>query len=89
MNKTYTVYYKRNWIWRKIPNVVADGFVVDHFTGYSITYGLRYFQQEDGTVYELPVTCQFRFPPERRKIVDLQHIEKEKEDELARMRGKN
>lgn len=54
---TYTVYYKKRFIWRKIKNVKGDG-IIEHGRG-------RFFILEDETRLEIPIIYHFKFSKER------------------------
>jgi len=63
----YTVHYKRvGWFgWRKIKNVVGDGYVV------GVPCATRYFALTDGTRLEFPAMgFIFTFSPKRMELVE-------------------
>ena len=55
---TYTVYYKKKFIWRKLKNVKGDGIMVE-------TSQNRFFILENEIRIELPITYEFKFSKER------------------------
>lgn len=65
----YTVKYKKGMFWRKIKNVIGDGYVERR--------NVRFFILEDKTMIEIPAyNIIFKFPPERETLLK----KNEKED---------
>ena len=54
---TYTVRYRRKWLWKKIKNVKGDGIVE--------TGSHRFFILDDETRLEIPLNYSFQFSVER------------------------
>lgn len=81
----YSVYYRSGIIWKKIKDVIEDGFVVDRATTYAVNYQMRYFIRSDGSALEIPASYQFKFPAKRKQVIE----ENRKKAELERMKGEN
>lgn len=65
----YTVKYKKRWFWKRIKNVIGDGYVEGR--------NVRFFILEDKTMIEIPAyNIIFKFPPERETLLK----KNEKED---------
>jgi len=65
----YTVKYKKGWFWKRIKNVIGDGYVEGR--------NVRFFILEDKTMIEIPAyNIIFKFPPERETLLK----KNEKED---------
>ena len=59
---TYTVKYKREFFWKKIKNVVADGYVENR--------NVRFFILRDKSMIEISAyNTIFIFPPEREALI--------------------
>jgi len=94
----YTVKYKKfHWLfWRTIKNVANDGFVdgyiIDNPMAPPGTPSFRYFTQENGIRYEIPIkNMVFVFTSNREEILKKQNEKRTKQqaEELARRKLEN